>query len=562
MALMHPALALLIKLHFVGYLRRLYRRARTVRGALSLLVGLAAVSIWLLSLLSVAVLAAQGEDASIRPWRWAINIDPRLLRMLFSGLLYLWCLAALLPLAPSRISFSLAEIGILYPSPFSRKSLLTYKLAFWALWTLPTSLFLSMFTLILPMSWLAAAIGLYLSFMFMCLFTVAVELTGKIVDTRFFAGVRMIPGVMLLFGLLLVVANLAPRIPVYGWQEWQEYLLGSRLLYWLLLPFDPFARATFTSSIFPDLLVWGSVLLCVDLALYALIMRLDVDFSEAALTASQRKYEQLRRLRETGAFAPAWKVKASRSLPDLPRMWGAGPLIWRHVVQLIRRGLGVALIGAAILLVLFGIYRFAVDEDIEFLWMIAGMGSVYALGVPLALRLDFRGDLGYMDRLKALPLSPSAVVAGELILAALVVSAVQLGLFAVTAYLTGAWLALLVAALFCPAVTMLVLSADNAMVLLLPPISVVQVRADLDQIGRGCLTMLLRAALLVLCVGAAQMWGGLAYWIVGGWPAFLVATWIAMVLQVIAILPIVGWAFNRFDPSADMARVEGPKLST
>ena len=131
---MNGALRLLTWLRFVGWLRRLARMLRTVKGALlALFVGLICTS-WIFSLIMTAALKQQTQNAEQR----------ELARQYGPVLLLGYCVALLaFPSSERVIAFTPAEVNFLFAGPFSRRQLLAYKISVITLKTAMGTLFLA-----------------------------------------------------------------------------------------------------------------------------------------------------------------------------------------------------------------------------------------------------------------------------------------------------------------------------------------------------------------------------------------------------------------------------------
>ena len=77
------------------------------------------------------------------------------------------------------IYFSPGEVNFLFPAPFGRRELLAYKLTLGFVFSLPTTLFMTFVFQIYAHSFLAAFVGLLLTYQFMQLFVTAVNLAAS-----------------------------------------------------------------------------------------------------------------------------------------------------------------------------------------------------------------------------------------------------------------------------------------------------------------------------------------------------------------------------------------------
>ena len=96
----------------------------------------------------------------------------------------------------------------------------------------------------------------------------------------------------------------------------------------VLAPFEVFSHAILARRWFPDLVCWSAGGLAIDLALLALIFRLDADYLESAAAVSQKLYEKIQRMKQGGGISfPASEKAARIRLRRFP--WLAGWGRWR-----------------------------------------------------------------------------------------------------------------------------------------------------------------------------------------------------------------------------------------
>src|SRR5947209_3830982 len=131
---MNRALWLLSWLRFVGWLRRLARMLRTVKGALlALFVGIL-FAFWIFSLVMSAFIIPPAERLA----------NPAIARQYGPIALLGYCLALLaFPSNERMIAFTPAEVNFLFTGPFSRRQLLGYKILVLALKSLLGTLVLA-----------------------------------------------------------------------------------------------------------------------------------------------------------------------------------------------------------------------------------------------------------------------------------------------------------------------------------------------------------------------------------------------------------------------------------
>ena len=134
----------------------------------------------------------------------------------------------------------------------------------------------------------------------------------------------------------------------------------------VLAPFDVFSW-TIAAQTIPELLGWGLLALGIDLLLVAAVVRLDANFLEAAVVASQKRYEAIQRMKSGGTMTVGRRFTLRWRVPFFPWLGGAGPIARRQTIHLLRGSLrflmfmGLVVLGVSIgLLAVGGAVRKAV----------------------------------------------------------------------------------------------------------------------------------------------------------------------------------------------------------
>src|SRR4051794_19865598 len=113
---MHRALWTLVRLQARAVIRRMFRGARSLRGAIFLGIGLVLFLLWL--------------GPSIVNAYMLLRPDLQVVRMYFPIAMLAFCLMNLVTSAGERaVAFSPAEVEFLFAGPFTRLELLGYKIA-------------------------------------------------------------------------------------------------------------------------------------------------------------------------------------------------------------------------------------------------------------------------------------------------------------------------------------------------------------------------------------------------------------------------------------------------
>jgi len=328
--------------------------------------------------------------------------------------------------------------------------------------------------------------------------------------------------------------------------------VGGRII---LAPFEVFGRAIAAETLVPEFVLWAGLAVLINAALTAVVLFLDANYLEAATVASQKRYELLARAQRGRMTAVGGSHTVRWRLPALPWMGGAGPIAWRQAVQLARgspRTLMVLLfvaIGAGP-----GILAMRSETTDATNWVIGAIVWATFL-VTSIIPTGFRGDLDYMDCLKGVPLTPRAVVVGELLPPVLFVTLLQMAILvgsAATGIATQTSLLVAAGAFALPA-NLLFLITENLLFLRYPARIAPSSPGDLQFMGRQMMMMFARVILLLVACGLAAGVAGLAGWAgVASWPVLAAIAWCVLMAEAVMLMFAVEWAFRRFDPSVDM----------
>ena len=281
------------------------------------------------------------------------------------------------------------------------------------------------------------------------------------------------------------------------------------------------------------------------------MIRIDVNYLESSLVASQKRYLMLQRRRSTGRVVVkphvAWRIK------PLPWLGGAGPIAWRQLNTALRSIHGLLVVLLVVLLVsivpLLSHMRHS-SEGGEFI-----MVQICILTIILTrmVAFDFRGDLDYMDWAKSLPLRPAAIVLGQLATPVLLMTGIHVVFFSAIAFAAqGLRVMSLAGVLYAPLFNFVLFGVDNLLFLLFPFRSVATTPGDFQHVGRTMVEVFAKMILLALVCGAAAALGATGYWATGGsWAVTLALSWLALLSCACLLVPCIAWAFRRYDVAAD-----------
>jgi hypothetical protein len=258
-------------------------------------------------------------------------------------------------------------------------------------------------------------------------------------------------------------------------------------------------------------------------------------------------------VRRTGGPAVAPTQHGTRfRLPQLPWLWGVGPIAWRQLLSIVRtssRWIITALIAIVVLLlwIEYQARRFGETSHLPE----AGMGILsYATFFWAMAPWAFCGDLDRLDFLKTLPVRPLALTVGELAGGVLVLVTFQLLVLAFLAAAAPAHARMfLAAAAFTAPVDTLLLATNNLIFLIYPVGLASSTGLDFALLGRAILSFLMRLFILVPGLGIPAGLGGIAYLLTNSWTAFILTAWLVLAAELLPVILLVAWAFQRFDPS-------------
>ncbi len=333
-----------------------------------------------------------------------------------------------------------------------------------------------------------------------------------------------------------------------------EALVAHPVARSLLFPFVA-VTSVFVGETTAELLQASLVLIATNAILVAAVLALGRGtWLEQAAEGAVRRAASVRRVQSggLGAAGGTWHVW----VPRLPRLWGVGPIAWRRIVELVRRP--ASLLGFLWPIGIAGALAVALDTigrdvppDTGFALIVGSLGYGL-LFVPSVLRLDFRSDLERIEMLRSLPLSPIAVVVGQITPMVLMLT--------LSSWLVvfGAWLWhppmaawALAAVVVVPMGLVLTLAIENLVFLLLPW-RIESGEATLQSVGRNLLTTMLSFGANLVSWSVTASFG-----IAAGLVSDRIEVGVAVTVALMSVAAVVsiGLAARRFevfDPSRDV----------
>jgi ABC-2 type transport system permease protein len=348
-------------------------------------------------------------------------------------------------------------------------------------------------------------------------------------------------------------------------------LPGIILWPFLVLPRLLFAQTT------QEFLRMGGVGIVILAVHYWWVLRTDASFEEASVELSQRMADK-KAARRDAARTGGILTKKAKQFPWRLKPMGRPEvaLVWKNLVNLTRVTPVRALIGIGGILFATMTWTIQHARAHANLWyiaaIIAGATAAFTCVVgPLFVRNDLREDLFRIDVLRTFPLAGRAILLAEILGSWVVLAGIQwlTMLFAGFAFfMSGAatlgdvaapWVlwGLASAVIVLPAVTLVAIALQNALVVLFPAwVQLGNSRArGFEASGQRILTLFGTTITMTLAALPAAAVGGIVAWFLAHamGPAALVpggivaATW--MVGEVVLGCSLLGKVLDRLDPS-------------
>ena len=541
---MDAILVKLLLLRLRGGVRLRLHELKTLRGLLFLFVMIATITL----LMNQSALPANSLGSFLPS-------DPEQLRGQATQFMPIALLAAFLltvfTSSGPAIYFSPSEINLLFSGPFTRPALLLYKMCFYAFGALLSSLLIMLLIPSFTYTPLAAFLGTFLTLLFLQLFSAATGLLGQLLEKYF--------NTVLKRSYILIIVIVPVAVIAWYFANISNSLIDTLALFQsstigtlVLAPFEVYVHIFLAKSIFPDLLEWATLGLAMNLGLLAIIILLDSHSSEASIAASLKLHKRWARTRRSGLFWSAQPnvVRPFMHHPSLLR--GIGPIAWHQLLTALRSSRKVLLVFLG-LAMLAGPLLVIASADISIWSLIGGVFFAAVFVLPRTLVFDFRSNLDIMENFKALPLSPFKISIGQLVSPVLLTSAIELVLLGSTAILLDETPRTILIGIipFLLPFNMLLYGLENLFFLLFPAPLVPVGRADFDFLGRTMVGFAVTATLLIGSCFLAASAGQMALNIIGSssWLTFMGIAWLSLTLIAFTVLPLLSWAFNRFDVS-------------
>jgi hypothetical protein len=521
----HPAVLQLLWLQSRGRRRRMWGRFCQRRRLVLSAIACALAVVWL-------------GNAAMTVW-FRETASPQTLRALLSlgAVLYAgWHFAKAAFFRPeSPFDWTPAEHDLLVAMPLRPRDLVAYQLASV---TATTILKAGLFTLLLLPDLRSVPLGLMgllLMMMLLEMLRIAIEIATWGIGRSAFLAYRAAVVAGLVAGGFSLAAVIMREDAFGGRINVGDGLLQRILNIMVQLNDSAFGYAALSFQPIVDLILADTitattaVLAAAALATVAVLAAADIGLyavtSRFIANREKRSYRTRRAARDffteprPGALRPVCcTTRRKLRLRRIPRLGGAGALVWRQLVGA-RRHAGSLLTAMIAPAVLAGAPCYVIDHAETALLVTTGTLAFYTfLLLPTAIRFDFRRDLDRLATLKGLPITPSAAAIGQTAAPVLIASVFQSCVLAIAVaarslpphYLLATMLVMI-------PLNVLVFGLDN-LIYLLYPYRVGQeglevfLRTILTFTGKGLLFVAGLAAMSTWGLAAAALTSALSHW--------------------------------------------------
>ncbi len=413
------------------------------------------------------------ENDPLREWLLSVVRDaarmaplPLLLILVFTGILAVF---------EKPFRFSPTEVDFLCAGPFRRYQLVNYKLGAAFSGQVLISL-LAAPAGILVSGPIPVFLGTLLLLSFLHLFAVVAGSLGATLGLHDSRRIRRL-AITIAFvcaGLAILWVRSGKKIenPIEVYRQ----VASSPVSVAATAPLRCFVEVILAKGLRPDLIVWSSLCLLINGLLFVTVHVLDARVEGRAMADE----------RQVAGQEPGSPISQREpwALPLLARCQGLGPIAWRQSINALRKPaqISVAMLMYGILVFLLFVMAHG-STAILFLPTLDGHREINPAGarvfgtfvivlsmlVASGLSFDFRGDMGQIDVLKALPIEPLVLTAGQLLVPVMVAAAMQwLALAVMAIAFKGVPAALWVAAAFVLPVSVVLMAIENLPTLLFP----------------------------------------------------------------------------------------------
>ncbi len=555
-------LRLLIWLQTKGLLRQFCRSAKTRNGAMLILVCLGFIGLVAVPNIFAMLFVERDPEQLVRIAKYI----PLLLLGLF-------VMSLISRLGRDGLYFFPEEIENLFPAPFTRRELLTYKLS-----SILRISFLSAFVSLFVfgtyfLNPICAVIGMGCTYLFSSLVPLACTILGQIGFAHAFTRGRKVFAFLLLgaIGFAAVqasmnvvdstVENFSDVSPgdiqitsmLMEVDQWVTRVSNSTAGKIILAPFKVFADLMFSKSIDGQFLLNLVLASLMNVLLLAIILGLNANYLSVVERTSKKVADFHKQTMSGGGFAMVGKKEFKRGFPMPPFWHGMGPLLWRQCLATIRTTKAYVF-GALILLGAMAIpmlmeSKTSFTQNAGFPGIVLVSVGYMTIFFTMAAPVGFRADITRMEIFKCLPMNPAPIAMGQLLGSVIILSVIQLAILGLFAIFLPQWIVFWSAgfAAILP-VNFLSLSVANSIVLFFPA-KASEGPKDFAAVAQRLVSIVVLMFVLGALIATVCGLGFLTYFLTESWLATIAAALIVAVIFCIASSLILIYAYRRFDVS-------------
>jgi hypothetical protein len=276
----------------------------------------------------------------------------------------------------------------------------------------------------------------------------------------------------------------------------------------------------------------------INLIFLMIVFQLDANYLEVSLHVSQKMHKRVEQVRRGGSVFISKSTEAKKGFRVFPRWGGVGTIAWRQYL-LANRNIGSWLFTFFMMMAAsIGAYFFSREvEPSVLIWIVFGILLYFSLFITQYIKYDFRSDLDQFDWLKQMPIQPEAVVVGEIVVPFVLRGAIVYWIYLILLILPF---------------NIFLVGVDN-FIFLLFPVRQYKAQGDFGMFGKIILLMMFKFIILFAIFSIAIGIGFTLYWFSGKIDAVLfLSIWIIAMLETMMVIPVLAWAFERFDVSSDI----------
>lgn len=469
---------------------------------------------------------------------------------------------------PAAIEWTPSELSLMCGGPFTRAELIRYRLTTIFTATFFKALFASLMLLPeLPMWW-SGFLGMLLGLAFLDVARLAAEIIITGVSHTIFLKIRTamltiaatagISAAVSAISSTTIITSTFPIVLTLPWEFGRQLveLRSTSAGMIMSAPLLPFVEIITAPSFSLSLLSWLALGGSITLALTTAVVRLDTMYADQNAESIRRAYASIAAAKRAKKHAR----RRSTQLPQIVRLRGAGPIAWRQWLG--ARKYEVSLVFAlGVPAVLSCLPLLANGDSVNTFLNVASALIFYSfLLLPAALKFDFRRDYDRLPVLKALPVSPLAIVIGQLAIPVLLATLLQ-GFVLLFAFVVRPIPVpiLINALLMVIPLNVMIFGLDNLIYLMYP---YRQSEEGLQPFIRATLTFTAKGVLCLAALTCIFFWAVNCRWLselpvlssLGGHHVlFAIGIWIMMLVSGMTLTLMSARVFNRFDISCDHA---------